>query len=399
MNDISRYLSQIITADALDSGKIAFINGPRQVGKTTLAQQIKSKKYPTSHYFNFDDDEFKKIWIQSPKDIVKNYDKKSLLIFDEIHKDRNWKNKIKGLYDIYKNDFGIIITGSARLDYYRKSGDSLQGRYLPYQLHPISLGEESYIKPPPQKDWEENAKIKYDYDDLLNLGGFPEPLLTMSQEKTLRWKRLYRERMIHEDLRDLHQVRDIQQVDSLALLLQDRAGSQLSYESLRQDLSVSFETVQRWIASLEVLFYCYRIKPYSKNIKNSIKKEPKLYLYDWALAPKGGARLENMVASHLLKSCDAWTQSALGEYELFYVRDKQKREVDFFITENKKPYALIEVKSSDAKPSEALKYYQQQLKPKFCFQIVENELLEKKPSLANPNLRIMSVKKFLSALV
>ena len=221
----------------------------------------------------------------------------------------------------------------------------------------------------------------------------------MSQEKALRWKRLYRERMIHEDLRDLHQVRDIQQVDSLALLLQDRAGSQLSYESLRQDLSVSFETVQRWIASLEALFYCYRIKPYSKNIKNSIKKEPKLYLYDWALAPKGEARLENMVASHLLKSCDAWTQSAMGEYELFYVRDKQKREVDFFITENKKAYALIEVKSSDSKPSEALKYYQQQLKPKFCFQIVENESLEKKPSLENPNLRIMSVKKFLSALV
>ena len=399
MNDISRYLSQIIPADALDSGKIAFINGPRQVGKTTLAQQIKSKKYPNSHYFNFDDDEFKKIWIQSPKDIFKNYDKKSLLIFDEIHKDRKWKNKIKGLYDIYKNDYGIIITGSARLDYNRKSGDSLQGRYLPYQLHPISLGEQSYIKPPPQKDWEENAKVKYDYDDLLNLGGFPEPLLTMSQEKALRWKRLYRERMIHEDLRDLHQVRDIQQVDSLALLLQDRAGSRLSYESLRQDLSVSFETVQRWIASLEALFYCYRIKPYSKNIKNSIKKEPKLYLYDWALAPKGGARLENMVASHLLKSCDAWTQSAMGEYELFYVRDKQKREVDFFITENKKAYALIEVKSSDSKPSESLKYFQQQLKPKFCFQVVENESLEKKPSLTHPNLRIMSVKKFLSALV
>ena len=287
MNDISRYLSQIIPADALDSGKIAFINGPRQVGKTTLAQQIKSKKYPNSHYFNFDDDEFKKIWIQSPKDIFKNYDKKSLLIFDEIHKDRKWKNKIKGLYDIYKNDYGIIITGSARLDYNRKSGDSLQGRYLPYQLHPISLGEQSYIKPPPQKDWEENAKIKYDYEDLLNLGGFPEPLLTMSQEKALRWKRLYRERMIHEDLRDLHQVRDIQQVDSLALLLQDRAGSRLSYESLRQDLSVSFETVQRWIASLRPCFTAIESSRIQKILKIRSKRNPSFIFMIGPWPPKG----------------------------------------------------------------------------------------------------------------
>ncbi|MCB0350126.1 MAG: ATP-binding protein [Bdellovibrionales bacterium] len=394
-----RYLESVIKNDALGSQKIAFISGPRQVGKTTLAEHLLYDTNQSKNYFSWDDDDFRKIWIKGPKAFLSTIAKGSTLVFDEIHKDRKWKSKLKGLYDLYKKDLNFIVTGSASLDFYRKSGDSLQGRYIPYRLHPLSVGESSKVKPPPTHDWDEHLDVQYSPESLLKFGGFPEPFFQQDEKKLKRWQRLYRERMIRQDLRDLQNIRDVTVVENLSLLLQDRVGSQLSYESLREDLSCSFESVKRWTDLLEALFYCYRIKPYSKNIKRSIFKEPKLYLYDWTQATDKGAQLENMVASHLLKSCHAWTDCAFGEYELYYLRDKEKREVDFFITEDKKPYALIEVKSGNSQPTPALLYFQNILKPKFTIHVVEREKDERRDMLKYPGVRIMSLKNFLGSLV
>ena len=399
MMDFKRYLEKQIVDDALHANKIAFISGPRQVGKTTLTQSILKNLNQVDNYYNYDDQDFRKIWMKDPKNYFKNNDKKSVIVLDEIHKDRLWKNKLKGLYDTLKNDYKFIVTGSAKLDFYRKSGDSLQGRYLPYQLHPVSLGEEAYIKPPPEIDWDENFSEKVKLNDLLTLGGFPEPLFQMSAQKASRWRKLYKERLIKEDLRDLHQFKDIQLIDNLALLIEERAGSQLSYQSLQEDLSVSFDSVRRWIDALEGLFFCYRIKPYSKNIKYSIKKEPKIFLYDWSAVQDEGHKFENLIAGHLLKSCHAWTQAAFDDFELYYVRDKQKREVDFLILRNKKPYALIEVKSSQSRPTDALIHYEKLLKPNFCLQVVKDEKKERTKSIQHPNIRVISARKFLGALV
>jgi len=394
-----RYLEDFVVQDALADKKIAFLTGPRQVGKTTVAQAILEANKFSGNYYSWDDDEFRKIWVKSPKIILENKTQNSILVFDEIHKDRKWKSRLKGLYDLYKKDFRFLVTGSAKLDYYRKTGDSLQGRYIPYRLHPFSYAETGKIKPPPSHQWDENSTHSFDYESLLQYGGFPDPLFIQDQLKVQRWQRLYRERMIREDLRDLQSVRDISVVESLALFLQDKVGSQLSYESLRQDLSASFDSVKKWIELLETVYYCYRIRPYSKNIKNSLKKEPKLFLYDWSLVQEAGARRENLIAGHLLKSCHAWTDCAFGEFELYYVRDKQKREVDFLITDKNKPFALIEVKSKTRELAPSLIYFNKLLKPKFCIQVVENERYESKPNLENPNIRVMSTKKFLSGLV
>jgi predicted AAA+ superfamily ATPase len=293
----------------------------------------------------------------------------------------------------------MIITGSARLDFYRKSGDSLQGRYIPYRMHPFSLGEGPTVKLPPIKDWDDHFSETFTVEELLKFGGFPEPLTLQNAEKVRRWHRLYRERMIKEDLRDLQEVRDLRIIETLAILLLDKAGSQLSYESLREDLSSSFDSVKRWIDLLEALYFCYRLKPYSKDIKNSLRKEPKIFLYDWALASNDGARFENMVAGHLLKSCHAWTDCAMGEFELHYVRDKQKREVDFLITMNRLPFALIEVKSGQSTPTTALLYYQKLLNPKFCIQVVKNARLERAHQLRYPGVQVISAKRFLGSLV
>jgi predicted AAA+ superfamily ATPase len=220
-----------------------------------------------------------------------------------------------------------------------------------------------------------------------------------SENKTRRWQRLYRERMIQQDLRDLHEVRNIRLIESLALLLQDRACSQLSFESLKQDLSSSFDSIQRWIQSLEALYYCYLLRPYSKDIKYSLKKEPKIFLFDWSLVNNEGSRFENMIAGHLLKSCHAWTDCAMGEFDLHYIRDKQKREVDFLITKNKKTWALIEVKSGQTTPTPALVHYKNILQPKFCFQVVKEKKKEKLSSLSHPGIQSICVERFLSALV
>lgn len=395
----SRYLQNQIIDDALAAQKIAFVSGPRQVGKTTMAEAVLSQLNQEQNYFSWDDDEFRKVWTKGPKEMFEKIEKGACVVLDEVHKDRKWKSKLKGLFDLYKRDLRFVVTGSARLDFYRKSGDSLQGRYIPYRLHPFSSGEESRVKPPPSEEWDDHFVENYPWRQLLQLGGFPEPFFLQSQEKAKRWQRLYRERMIREDLRDLQEVRDVRIIESLALLLQDRAGSQLSYESLREDLSVSFDSIRRWIDLLEALFYCYRIRPFSTNVKRSLKKEPKLFLYDWSLVSSEGSRLENMVAGHLLKSCHAWTDCAFGEFDLFYLRDKQKREVDFLVTKDRKPFALIEVKSGQATPTHSLLYFQSVLKPKFCLQIVRDEKHERAKMMEHPGVRIISTKKFLGSLV
>jgi predicted AAA+ superfamily ATPase len=397
--EIVRYLQDFIVSDALALRKIAFISGPRQVGKTAMAQSILKSVDSENSYFSWDDDEFRKVWLKQPKRIL---DDANLVVLDEIHKDRLWKNRLKGLYDLYKDKTRFIVTGSARLDYYRKSGDSLQGRYFPYRLHPFSLNEMPAVPRPPEAastGWGGTLETSFQFDDLLKLGGFPEPFLGGSAELAQRWRRLHRERMIREDLRDLKDVRDIEQLKNLSLLLEDRIGSSLSYESLRQDLQVSFDTVRSWIELLEAVYFCYRIKPYSKNIKRSIRKEQKPYLLDWGALTDEGPRFENMIAGHLLKSCQGWTDCAYGEYELFYVRDKQKREVDFLVTEDKRPYLLVEVKSSSTEITPALKHFTEVLKPKFSVQVVRSIKKERRRSLADPKIEVLDVRRFLSRLI
>ena len=400
---IKRYLQNAIQEDALSKSKMAFISGPRQCGKTTLVRSLENKLENDVRYFTWDDDEFRKLWLHNPKNIFEHASfsdkKKQIIILDEIHKQRTWKRSLKGLYDLYKEHVSFVITGSARLDIYRKGGDSLQGRYFHYHLHPFSLAESERISSPPQKDWLMHTHQSFPLESLLTLGGFPEPLLSASEKEASRWRRLRRERLIREDVRDLRSVNDLQAIENLTLLLEEIAGSTLSYESLREDLQVSFATVKDWVNVLSALYFCFLLKPYSRNIRRALHKEPKLYLYDWSAIKNTGARLENLVACHLLKACHAWTDLAFGNFKLFYIKDKEKREVDFLITHDDVPYVLIEVKSNEKEISKSLRYYTTLLKPKFSFQIVLDKNLERKDLTISPPIFVMEASRFLSALV
>lgn len=313
--------------------KIVLLSGPRQVGKTTLSKAL----YPdTSEYFNMDSAEHrlliqKQAWRRDC----------DLVIFDELHKVKKWKSWIKGIYDTEGVMPRLLVTGSSRLDVYRKGGDSLAGRFYSYRLHPLSVAE---------------VKGKYSADSaleqIMRFGGFPEPFLNGSEEEAKRWRRSHVDRIMREDLLDIASVRNIRGMETLVELLRNSVGSTISYESLSRDLQVSPHTVKQWIGILESLYILFVIYPYSRNIGRSLLKQPKIYFYDTGFVKEDeGARLENIVACALLKRIHFLEDTAGERCALHYLRDKEKREVDFLTVRDGKPEWLIETKLADTEIS------------------------------------------------
>jgi predicted AAA+ superfamily ATPase len=369
-----RYLEPYISKLALNRGKMAFLSGPRQSGKTTLAKTM-MYSYAQSSYQNWDESSFRRIWTKSPNDIQHFFsltEKRAsrLLILDEIHKSKSWKQKLKGIYDHLGDAIAIIVTGSARLNIYNKGGDSLMGRYVHFRLHPFSLGEllgleigghEVFMKRVFSNKTHELNCQKY-LSQLMKYGGFPEPLFEKDESILNIWRQGRLEKVVKQDLRDLTRIQELGHVEALMALLPERIGAPLSTASLREDLEVSFDTVKRWLKYLEELYYSFTIRPYSKSIIRSLKKEPKLYLYDWTEIENEAFRFENLVASHLLKACHFWQDTGEGTFELSYLRDKQKNEVDFLIIKNKKPWFTVECKLNDTNLDVQYQKFQDQLK-------------------------------------
>lgn len=326
-----RYLLSDIRKDL--QKKMVFVGGPRQVGKTTLSKSIS----PQYGYLNWDEASHRERILRGelPSD--------KLLIFDEIHKYRMWRNWLKGKFDTLREWHEILVTGSARLDLYRFSGDSLQGRYFYYRLHPFTVGELAIA----------TAK---DFQDLLTLSGFPEPFFSGSRTEYKRWSMSYRTRLFREDILSLERVDDIGTMELLALRLPDLVGSPLSINALREELQISHKTAARYIDILERTYAIFRIAPFGSPRIRAVKKEQKHYHFDWALVNDPAKRLENLVGSHLLKWIH-YREDTLGDaLELRYFRDSDGREVDFVVTEDKKPALLIEVKQAGREISPNLKY-------------------------------------------
>ncbi len=365
--------------------QMVMLSGPRQVGKTTTSRA----SAPDHRYHTWDRQSDRLLITRGPDAVADDLDlhrprsTSQLVIFDEIHKYRKWSSFLKGFFDVYGDRSTVIVTGSARLNVYRRGGDSLMGRYFPYRMHPLSLAElgstelsESEIREPVRID-------RSALDALLELGGFPEPFLNGTRRFSNRWRRLRTELLFHEDLRDLTRIQEAGQVQVLAELLANQAGQLVNYSSLAGQVNVAVDTIRRWITALESLFFCYTVRPWFRNVPKSLRKQPKVYLWDWSGVADAGARRENLVASHLLKAVQWWTDLGLGEYGLFYLRDKVRREVDFLVTRDGEPWFLVEVKSS-ASPSLSrhLHYFAGQLQVRHAFQLafdldaVEADLFE-----------------------
>lgn len=396
---------------ALPATRMAFVTGPRQCGKTTLARMMQEGRRSQDLYRNWDDLSFRKELATDPYGFMDAYrpshPKRPLAVLDEIHKFPHWKMYLKGLWDTRQGRADILVTGSGRLDLYQRGGDSLLGRYQPYRLHPLSLSEILGRRFSPDRDTfprimehvmkgadAPSREAEEAFTSLLRFGGFPEPFLAQSPRRQRLWLREKRERLTREDLRDLTRIQMISSVEQMVELLVPRAGSLLSLNNLRQELGVTLDSVRLWLAQLERLYYCYRILPYAGKLARSLRREPKLYLHDWSEIPEEGKRFEYMMASALSRWRDFaqdWGQEKLG---LHFVRDKEKREVDFLLTHEGKPQLLVEARLSDLQPSPALHYFAAKLGgiPKLL--VVANA---RRPGTA-AGVRVLPAAVFLSAI-
>ena len=386
-----RYLTKYILEDLLD--KMVFVGGARQVGKTTLAKKIVAPNFSTPCYYNWDSQNDRRMIMKS--DWPGNAD---LIILDEIHKYKKWKSFVKGEYDTLKEKFKFMITGSARLDLYRKGGDSMQGRYHYYRLHPFSMSELTGKDHVPDVFEELPLSAKNENDTLLSLdrfGGFPEPFIKQNERTLRRWHNEKNSRLFREDIRDIQQLRDIAGIQLLSDMLPDRVASLLSVNSLREDLEVSHRAVTNWLNILETFYYCFRVYPFIGKNYRSLKKEPKLYLIDWSEISDEAKRFENFIASHLLKLVHF-----LYDYEgygmsLNFLRNVDKKEVDFFVTVDNKPWFAVEVKIRDTSVSPHLHYYREKLNIPYCYQVVKKSGVDR---LIN-GIRIVSADRFLCGLI
>ena len=389
--EVLRYLERTITEDALASGKMAFVSGPRQVGKTTLGRHVVPG---ATNRFTWDEERFRRAWASDPVGAIAGRGAGPVLL-DEIHKDRRWKRRLKGLFDTRGSEVGIVVTGSGRLDLYRRGGDSLMGRFLPYRPHPLSVGER--VGPPGPDEAGEAATEEYPFDDILELGGFPEPLLSGSRPKASRWSRLRAERLVFEDVRDLRNVLDLQAMRVLVDLLPSRVGSLLSVNSLREDVGVAYATVRDWIGVLEALYHCFLIRPWAGRLSRALKAEPKLYLYDVLPIGSRPARVENVTALHLLKACHFWTDAAHGSFDLRFVRTREKKEVDFAVIRDGRPWMLVECKSGTLEPTPPLIGFARALGTRLNYQLVDSRGHDRE--FPEKGVRVMDYRRFLAGLV
>lgn len=365
-------MDRILKPQILDdlTNKIVLVMGPRQCGKTTLAKKL----MPQFEYLNYDSAADRlilgnQIWDRA----------KPLIIFDELHKMKNWKQWLKGIYDTEGIPPQYLVTGSARLDTYRKMGDSLAGRYFSYRLHPLDLKEAIlFLDQSPDQL----------FNTLWHCSGFPEPFLKNNEAYYKRWRRTHLDIILRQDLLDLYTVKNIQGIETLVEILKTRIGSSISYANLARDLEVDPTTVKRWLGLLENLYIIFKVSPYSKNIARSLLKEPKYYFYDHTYAGEDkGARLENIVACALLKELQYIEDTTGKSTELHYLRTNNGKELDFLICMDSKATHLIEVKYSDTKPSPHFKHFSAYFPQAKCIQLVKmcarnmTHILEDKRSL------------------
>lgn len=388
--ELRRYLQEPIRDDL--RSKMVFVAGPRQVGKTTLAKQILAT-YQKGSYFNWDNREDRREVRASrwPGGM-------GLVVLDELHKWKGWNNWIKGEFDKHSKRLAFLVTGSARLDIYRRGGDSLQGRYHHYGLHPLSAGEvenrSDSVTINAGDELQIGSRCTQDtVEALMQYGGFPEPFLAQSTRVLRRWQKERLERFFREDVRDIELIRDLGSLELLAELLPERVGSQLSLNALREDLEVSHRALTLWIAILERLYYVFRLRPHSSAKIRGLRKMPKAYLWDTSLVESSGPRFENLVALHLLKLCHLLEDREGFKVDLCYLRERAGREVDFLVTAGRKPWFAVEAKLSEARIDPSLIYFRERLQIPWVYQVV----LEGTRDFVQNGVRCLPAHQFFSA--
>jgi len=352
--------------------QMAFVAGPRQVGKTTTCRALGDT------YLDWDASADQRLIVAGAEAVSQACgleqltSERPVLILDELHKYPHWKTFLKGFFDIHEADCRIVVTGSSRLDTYRRGGDSLMGRYFLYRMHPFSVAELGTTGVPGNGGLIREPTFVDDdaWEALFRFGGFPEPMLSASDRFSRRWQRLRHLQLFKEDVRDLTRIQDVALVEILGLLLAERSGQQLTVANLARDVGVAPNTAKAWVDALCALHVGFLVRPWFRNISSALRKEPKWFLRDWSVIKDVGQRAETAIACHLLKAVEGWTDLGLGTFDLRYLRDKRKREVDFLVVRDGEPWFLVEAKARSTSLSPHLGHYQRQTDAAHAFQVV-----------------------------
>ena len=372
MKTRKRLYDALLSEHLASHRQMVFVSGPRQVGKTTTCRNH------ADSYANWDNIDDREQILAGPAKLVERLALNRLTkttpvtLFDELHKYPRWKQFLKGFFDTYADQARIIVTGSSRLDTYRRVGDSLMGRYFLYHMHPFSVAETLHQDLPDLKRIVREPKKPKpaEFAALWIHGGYPEPFLKRDKRFSLRWQELRTQQLLREDVRDLTQIQQVDQLAMLVKFLSVRSARQIIYSKLAGDVQTSIDTIRRWIETLSSLHHGFLIKPWFKNVSRSLRKEPKWFLRDWAGIEDEGAKAETFVGCHLLKAVEGWNDMGLGKFQLAYLRDKEQREVDFVVIRDGKPWFLTEVKYREESMGGELASFQEQLKAPFAFQAI-----------------------------
>ncbi|MBI4430572.1 MAG: ATP-binding protein [Candidatus Omnitrophica bacterium] len=361
---LQRMLSEVVT-NTLWGRQMRFIVGPRQCGKTTLAKSILSSSGFSKLYYDWDLRSLRLRYQKDSEFLTKDLAHFNIggsspwITFDEIHKYPSWKNVLKNIFDSHEPRIRLMVTGSARLDLLRRSGDSLAGRYFVFHLFPLSLHEISTKGKPcllkPQGKAVKFLKERFSHESfrqrelsrLLAMSGFPEPFLKNSEDFHRKWRMDFIDRLVKGDLRDLTRIEKLEHIAQLLDLLAERVGSPLSVNSLCGILEDSYTAVRNYIRGLRLTYVTFNVLPYSKRVGRSIQKAAKTYLFDWTQVEDEAKRFENYAACELNTWVHLWTDAGFGNYELRYIRHRDGRETDFLILCDKNPWILLEAKLRD----------------------------------------------------
>ncbi|MBM3297500.1 MAG: ATP-binding protein [Candidatus Aminicenantes bacterium] len=414
-------IDHVVRRWALDEGflvgRMSFISGPRQIGKTSLAQRHLESLGQQGHYHSWDSIALRRRFAQNPLFFIENLppavsspalpspNRLPWVVFDEIHKYPRWKNILKGYYDEWRNRIRFIVTGSARLDYFRRSGDSLVGRYFLFRMNPLHPNDLAGRAPDMKASWTpHSAGLAFDVADrefsqassLLNdLTGFPEPLVMGTREFYERWKNQHISLITGEDARDLSRIVNLRKLETLVFLLPERVGAPLSLNSLRAALDCAHASVENWLETLKKVYLVFDIAPYAGKLKRSVVKERKFYFWDWGMVNDPGKRFENYAAVMLARAVSAWSEWGKGDFRLHYLRTREGREVDFLITDKQKPLLLVECKSNEKSLDPSVSYFKERLGVPFGFQVVNMAGVLRQ---AGPGVFIVGIDRFLRLL-
>jgi predicted AAA+ superfamily ATPase len=366
----ARYHDQVLR-ERLSRARTLIVGGPRQIGKTAACSELSPK------FLDWNNVASRLVILAGPEAIIKHLglertrEREATVVIDNLQAHRNWKDLLRTL----NTGFGSARQG-ARLRLVVTALDAPRGPRsgLPVgahvlRLHPWSVGECTRTGPADSPVKTPAAIDDADWAALLEHGGFPEPFAKRDPRFTRRWHAKRQQELLESDLLRFAAVRDPAILQMLALLLAERSATHLTFSGLSRQLGVTVDTIRRWLDLLVGLQYGFRVRPWFTRVPKALRKEPKWFLRDWSGVTEPLARGRTFVACHLLKAVEGWTDLGFGQFELRYVRDKLKREVDFLVLRDRRPWFLVAVANDEAL-SPALGYFQDCTRAPHAFQVV-----------------------------